>query len=186
MPIGGAVKLTIDNGKVGYVRLPNGGILTTVAGVIDTTYSGVGGAITFYSPKNSTLVDISGSDVHGAIIYNGASNFVYQISSEIESLTANNTDYVDVTGDSNLTELKANLVVTCLAVGCALTAKSIGDILYQAYIDNRENIVYDFSGGTNASETLIETYFDSEYGLVWSSVYNQLVTVNGGTITLNL
>ncbi len=37
--------------------------MTTVAGVIDTTYSGVGGAITFYIEKGSLLIDYSETEL---------------------------------------------------------------------------------------------------------------------------
>ena len=71
----GVVKLTIDSDKIGYVFLPDKTILTTTAGEIDTTYTGVGGSITYYVPKNNTLVEIQSSSVSGNLTYNGTSNF---------------------------------------------------------------------------------------------------------------
>jgi len=64
MPNNGAVKLTIDAGKIGYILLPNGQILTSNgAGVINATYTGATGSITYYVPKNTLLIDYSGTEL---------------------------------------------------------------------------------------------------------------------------
>lgn len=181
---GGTVKLTIDNDKTGDIKLPNGTRLTTTAGEIDTTNTGVGGAITYYIPKNSAMVQLINSGLTGAIIYNGISEFSMSESS-VTSLIANNTDYLDLNGSGSLANLVDGKAVTCTAVGCALTAKSIGDILYAAYIDNRENVVYDFSGGTNADDTAIEAYLNATYGIASILTIVDALNSIGGTITYN-
>ena len=145
------MKLTIDNDKIGYIRLPNGVILQTVAGVINTIYTGVGGGVTYYVPKDATLVDISLSGVSGQSIYDGGL--------ELKTINASN---------------------------CALTAKSIGDILYAAYADNRANVNYNFTGGTSAGATAINAYLTITYGVGITLVaVKAALTGLGGTITNN-
>lgn len=191
---GGAVKLTIDSDKTGYIKLPNGTLLTTVAGVINTTYSGVGGAITYYVPKLGAINDliVSESDLIGAIKYNGIlteshfksnNTFISELILPSSLLiTTNNCNYL-----SNITAPK---VSELYASGCALTAKSIGDILYQAYVDARMNVVYDFSGGTNASweedpVLSIVDYLNNTYGSGMALIIVSALELNGGTILIN-
>lgn len=184
---GGAVKLTIDTDKTGYIKLPNGSILTTVAGVIDTTYTGLGGAITYYVPKIASIVDIGNSDLSGAITYNGVNIFEcwsFNVG-RLKSVIASSAIVIYCHGDTTLTNLVANNAVHIDATGSALTAKSIGDILYAAYVDNRLNVTFEFIGGTNAIETAVNAYLLSTYGVSFDTVGNLLIT-NGGTILIDL
>lgn len=181
------MKLTIDNDKIGYVRLPNGVILQTVSGVINTIYTGVGGRITYYVPKNTSVVNVSESGLTGDIVYNGMSE-IHVIAVPITKLTLNESTIVQSYSNSLLTVIEANKTVTLSASGCALTAKSIGDILYAAYADNRANVNFDFSGGTNAANGLIEDYWLYTYAAPTSvELADVLVSLtgNGGTIQLN-
>jgi hypothetical protein len=181
---GGAVKLTIDAYKVGYVRLPNGTLLTTEADVIDTTYSGVGGAITYYAPKNSTGgVYLFNSALHGALVWTGIDIISIDIDT-VTSLTANNSD-VFTNGSVTLTNLIAPKAVQATCPFCALTDKSIGDILYAAYADNRLAINFNFSEGTNALQGAVNTYLQATYGVTYATVYALLVTTNLGTILID-
>ena len=184
MPTGGAVKLTIDSDKVGYVRLPNGGILTTVAGVIDTTYSGVGGNITYYLPKTNTDTNIDGSDIAGTLTRSSTALFSFVGCINIIGVISEHGLVFNCGGAASLDNLVAPKATTIFASGCALTAKSIGDILYAAYIDNRKNVVFDFSGVTNASYGDLENYWDNNP--TWDSLSNVLTQLrsNGGVITI--
>ena len=182
MPTGGAVKLTIDADKIGYVRLPNGGILTTTAGVINTTYTGVAGRITYYVPKNSS-VDVSSSGLSGEITYNGTQR-ISAISVRITKLTANLSTEIHSYSNSLLSVIEGEKADTVIASNCSLTAKSIGDILYAAYDKNRANVWYEFSGGTNAPYAAIDDYLIENYSLDEDTIVNSLVA-NGGVITLN-
>lgn len=185
---GGAVKLTIDSDKTGYIKLPNGKLLTTVAGVIDTTYTGVGGAITYYVPKVlTTQINVIRQSITGDIVYNGIED-LYIYETFITSLTSNDNNIVDAAYNLNLTTVKATKAFVVTLNQCALTAKSIGDILYQAYIDNREYVVYNFSGGTNApygdSLTGIYKYVLDTYGINLDDLTSVLSDL-GGTFTFN-
>lgn len=184
---GGAVKLTIDSDKTGYIKLPNGTLLTTVAGVIDTTYTGVGGAITYYVPKIIDLVEISASGISGDL--NVTSNAAYDVYIGYNNFTKGikfiNAYRITCLNSPILSVLIAKKAYRIIASTCALTAKSIGDILYQAYVDARMNVVYDFSGGTNANLTQIETYMLSAgYGVTAEDCILALVA-DGGVLTIN-
>lgn len=181
MPTGGAVKLAIDADKIGYVRLPNGGILTTTAGVINTTYTGVGGRITYYVPKNSS-VDVSSSGLSGEITYNGTQR-ISAISVPITKLTANLSTEIHSYSNSLLSVIEGEKAITVVANGCALTAKSIGDILYAAYVDNRANVNYVFTGVTNATYGAIDDYLVNTYPVDIDTVVSVLDVT--GTIQFN-
>lgn len=180
---GGVVKLNIDSDKVGYIFLPNQTVLTTVTGVIYTTYTGVGGRITYYVPKNTTEIDVSSSSLSGVVTYNGTAS-LYCFATLITSLTVLNSEYIDAGQSLLFTNLITPKAVYCKSDLSALTAKSIGDILYAAYIDNRKNVVYDFSGGTNAGTTDIGIYTLAAYGMTLGQLDNPLVA-DGGTVLYN-
>ena len=168
------------------MRLPNGGILATTAGVINYTYTGIRGRITYYVPTNTSIVDVSSSGLSGEIVYNGV-NEIHAISVPITKLTANKSTIIQAYSNSLLTIVEANKVVTLVASGCALTAKSIGDILYQAYIDNRAHVNYVFNGGTNAAYGAIEDYWLATYALSTNVELDDVLTALDvtGTIVLN-
>lgn len=181
---GGAVKLTIDSDKTGYIKLPNGTLLTTVAGVINTTYTGVGGAITYYVPKITVVVVVSSSGLSGDIKSSKHSEFSAS-QCNIKTATLNNCTTISIWNNTNLTSIIAGSAKILDAVGCALTAKSIGDILYHAYVDGREDVIYEFSGGTNANLTQIEAYMlSSGYGVTAEDCILALVA-DGGVLTIN-
>lgn len=188
---GGAVKLSVDTDKTGYIKLPNGTLLTTVAGVINTTYSGIGGNITYYIHKNSVNYDISASDLAGNVTVNicqptvGISTLLSFGCGNITSLNIVNLRKALVYGSSSLSTLIMPHATDLIASSCALTAKSIGDIIYSAYVDNREDVIYDFSSGTNANQTAIAAYMLTTYGLDLSNVLEDLTSGLGGVITLN-
>lgn len=176
------MKLTIDSDKIGYIRLPNGDILQTVAGVINTIYTGIAGGINYYVPKNTSVVNVSESGLTGDIVYNGLSE-IHAIAVPITKLTSNKSTIVQSYGNSALTVIEANKTVTLIASGCALTAKSIGDILYAAYADNRANVNFDFSGGTNAAYGAIDDYLINTYSVDIDTVITALDVT--GTIQFN-
>jgi hypothetical protein len=179
---GGAVKLTIDADKVGYVRLPNGTLLTTVAGVIDTIYSGVGGAITYYIPKDSVIAIIENSGLTGAITTNFAGVISIEGSNAITGITAPYSTHIHCRNMAVLTSLSAPLATTLYANSSALTAKSIGDFLIAASINNpTEAGTADFGGGTSALDTAIDAYLITQ-GTTLAAI---LVVLATWTITLN-
>ena len=180
------VKLTVDNDKTGYIKLPNGTVLATTAGVIDTTYSGVAGEITRYVPKNNVgYISMVGSTTLGDITYTGNKRIEFSVIAGITGFTSNTVDRVVGIGCTHLAKAVLPKSYYINLSGCILTAKSIGDILYSAHVDNRASVVFNFSGGTNANETAIAAYMLSTYNLDLSNVLEDLTSGLGGIITLN-
>jgi hypothetical protein len=182
---GGSVKLTIDSGKTGYVKLPNGNVLTTVSGIIDTTYTGINGEIIYYVPKTTTIAQISASPVYGELKYDGSTH-LYVLGTYINSLIANEITDLDASLCIYLTSIVCAKIETLDASGSSLTAKSIGDLLYNAYLKDFNAISYDFTGGNNALQSAVDTYLKDTYnGLDFDTVYEKLVTDNSGTILID-
>lgn len=164
MPNGGAVKLAIDTDKVGYVRLPTGGVLETVDGAIDAVYNGSEGRITYYVPKDSAVAEFDNANITG-ITGNISTDFAGQckFSSQVylTGITVTETTYLTCIADASLTNLVAPKAVEVYASGCALTAKSIGDFLIAASVNNpTESGIADFSGGTSANKGDIKAYME--------------------------
>lgn len=160
--------------------------MTTVAGVIDTTYTGFGGAITYYVPKNTVDVVIDFSGLGGDLKTDRVGTLVYDLlisKNNVTSVSAHNfIGSLNVSETGGLTNVVAPKSIAVYAQVCALTAKSIGDILYQAYSDNRAHVVFNFTGGTNAINTAISGYLTDTYGVDLFAVETALVA-NGGTVT---
>lgn len=168
------------------MKLPNGNILTTVAGVINHTYTGVGGRITYYVPKNTALVSIEDSGVSGTLTYNGVGDIDITYCPNLDGLISNKSHLVAISNSTNAYNLIAKKAIAISGNACALTAKSIGDILYAAYVDNRANVNFNFIGGTNAGYGAVGAYTSATYGKTSFELINLLVTVNGGTIQINV
>lgn len=173
------IKLTVDSDKTGYIKLPNGTILITTAGAIDTTYSGVSGYVTRYVPKNNTgFISMVGSTTIGEVTYTGNKRIEFSVIAGITGFTSNTVDRVVGIGCTHLVNAvcpKSNYINLS---SCALTAKSIGDILYSAYIDNRQNVYFNFSGGDNALQSDVDAYLLSKYGVSYATIY-ALLDVTG-------
>lgn len=180
----GVIKMTIDSSKVAYAILPNGSVLTTVAGVIDSVYTGTPGYVTFYAPVFGSNVDLTASEILGKIIYNGV-NAINLSGTPISKFTANKTAEIACFGCTVLNSLIAKKAILLDCTNCSLDAKSIGDILYAAYLDNRLEIAYIFTGGNNALQSDVNAYLLANYGVTYATVYALLVTTNGGTITID-
>ena len=181
---GGTVKLIIDNDKTGYVLLPNGLILTTTAGKIDTTYTGIGGFRTVYVPKSNVgVVGINSSSIGGDITATGDTDYEFSLCPNLTGVIYNGIGTLSCVGDPLLATLIAPNNSYINATSCALTAKSIGDILYFAYLDDRQNVFYDFSGGTSASEGDVDTYLIATYGVDLNSIITVLDVT--GSISIN-
>lgn len=166
LPTNGVVNLTIGASEIGYAILPNKYLYTTVAGTFTEIYTGTPGKLSFYIPKTAPIVYIDSTAITGEIIFNG--------NAELRA-----------SGIAGLTSIIAENTVLVVATGCALTAKSIGDMLHLSAAANSEDCKYTFTGGTSAGEVAINAYLQSEYGQTLAEIVAILVTTNGGTITLN-
>jgi len=236
------IYLAVDSNKICYVVQPSGAVLTSTAGVIDTTWGGSAGFISFISPKNSSSITISLSDVSGnlrtdfigdlfvsstyitglwarksrkviselcpdltnlysdeaieVLVSNCANlesvlcpkvNIFYGTGcSNLNNINAPIGDYISIPNCIKLSNLSANKVSFIYAHNCALTDKSVGDILYNAYEDDRLAVNFDFSGGTSALQGAVNTYLQATYaGLTLTTVMARLVTTNLGTVTID-
>jgi hypothetical protein len=122
--------------------------------------------LTYYVPKDTAEVSILSSEVEGQLTYNGYAAF-------------------DVSGNTLLTSLVADNVKTIVASVCALTAKSIGDILYKANSIATEDYYLAFNGGGNAIQSQVNTYLLDTYSASYATIYTNLVTILGGTILID-
>lgn len=184
---GATVKFEIDANKTGYIKLPNGTILTTVAGIINTTYTGVGGAITFYSPKSNTNeVVVDGVPVHGTINTNIYDLYIAGISQIVGVICSENTMSIKNPGNINQAVLIAQKATVVDVTGCSIEAKYIGDVIYKAYSESRVNVNFKFGGGSNASmSSAVNPYFTATYGLSVFDVIDALIYTYGGVVTYN-
>lgn len=168
---------------IGYIRLPNGVILQTVDGVIDTIYTGAAGAIDYYVPK-FTAIDISESGISGNITTNGTDDVIANDCILLTSINAPLARYVNGGYCTLLTEINAPLANQITAINSSLTAKTIGDILHSAYVANKHYVYFNFISGSNANATAINAYLLATYGVTFTTVKNALVAL-GGTILNN-
>ena len=166
IPTGGSVNLSIEANKKGIVRLPDGNYLDTVDGVINETYTGDEGGITYFVDNTSNSVSLISSGLKGAIECTGDNPLYLAGNSALTSIVANGSRIVD-------------------ANNCSLTAKAIGDLLYAAFVFNFMDCYFDFTGGSNALESEVTDSLLSVHNMAYSDVYTTLVTVNGGTILID-
>lgn len=180
----GVVKLIIDTAKIGYIILPNGTVLTTVAGVINTIYTGAGGSIGIYFPKNIETVNLTGCQISGDIVYSGYS--AINISgTPATGFTSTSSPQIAMFAADYVSKLVSPKVILLDARSCSLSRKYIGDVLYAAYQDNRAGINFLLTGGSNAIQSEVDTYLQATYGVTYATVYALLVTTNLGTILID-
>jgi len=159
------IYLEVDSNKICYVVQPSGAVLTSTAGVIDTTWGGSAGKVVLVIPKTTTIVttDKTGSyssDFTGDFSCNLNAIYLSSGSSFSSYTTPNATIQVNFGASSSLTDFYAPKIATNIfASGCALTAKSIGDFLISASINNpTASATANFGLGTNANRDAINAY----------------------------
>jgi hypothetical protein len=135
-------------------------------------------------PKTNLGVSLSNSGLTGNISYNGVTN-LYASECYLLSVTSETYNTLIVNINYSLANIIAPKAKVINANLCALTDKSIGDILYAAYADNRLAINFNFSEGTNALQGAVNTYLQATYGVTYATVYALLVTTNLGTILID-
>lgn len=193
----GVMNLTVYADKTCYIIAPDGSVITSTDGVINTTWGGSDGKVTLIVPKNQ-FINITASDFIGSLktdipdisanacnyltsihalkatyiscstcasLTNIYSDFAYINCSSsilIESLSMPLSTSIRASGAISLSTLNIPFGRSLVCDGCALTAKSIGDFLIAASVNNPTVAgVANFSGGTNASYGEIQTYFTS-------------------------
>jgi hypothetical protein len=154
------VYLEVDNNKVCYVILPNGGILTSTSGVINYDWEGEAGRVKLIVPKDSTLLKIAESKFIGGLTAEEAGIINTGLSTLITRVIAPHATQMYISSCPLLAEFTAPIATVVSASICALTAKSIGDYLWLGVYTNNPTAsgTADFSGGTNATAEDITTY----------------------------
>jgi len=132
------------------------------------------GSVTYIVPKNNTATGISISAISGDITTTIANALYSSINNNLRSIVANNLLTLTAYSCPSLTSVIAPKVVSCDVHNCSLTAKAIGEILYAAYFDDRQNVYFNFSGGTNANSTSIDSYLQATYGVALAAVVLRL------------
>jgi len=178
------IYLKVDSDKSCYVILPDGSVLISAAGIIDTDWTGAAGKIKLVIPKNLTdTFTISNSDFIGnikflqtttsvnavncnniAIIYaDGTDLLACYDSDTLYALSAASATIISCYGNIALENLYAPNAVSVLANYCALTAKSIGDFLFYAKANNPTAVgaIANFSDGTNANKKAVAEYINN-------------------------
>jgi len=174
--------LSINADKKGWIQLPNGTYVETVNGLVNATAT-ISGAVTYFMPKDNTEASISTSAISGEITTDMANTLYSQGCANLTSIVANNLQSLNAINNSSLTSIIAPKAVYCNVLNCSLTAKAIGEILYAAYLEDRQNVYFDFSGGTNAGDNAIESYLMATYSVSVLDVIDRLDIT--GTIILN-
>lgn len=168
------VYLAVDSDKVCYVILPSGEVLTSTAGVINYDWTGNAGRVKLIVPKNTSTIGLTSSD------FNIKSKFVgkfetiicdnhnlsidIRANSLITSVVAKNATIVDITNSTGITSVVSGNAINLYALGCSLTAKSIGDFLFAAAANNpTASGVANFAGGNNATYSSVSNYIKATY-----------------------
>jgi len=169
---GGTVHLSIDIDKTGYVFLPNGTMLTTIGGLIDTTYSGVGGKITYIIPKNAVVAILTGGYTAGDVVTDFAGELAFGGNSFLTSITANNTTSLICNDCALLTTISVNKADVIEAPRCHLTDKAIADIIIAAANEPTvQDVVFDFTEYANATYGSVFIYANTNYGIDLNEAY---------------
>ena len=119
------VFLAVDADKICYVVLPNGTILTSIEGTIDTTWTGAAGAVTLIKSKDTSVLDMTNSDYIGNLITTQSGSLQTVDCASLTSISAPNATSIDAYGCTSLTSLSAQNAIYIEASGCtSLTSLS--------------------------------------------------------------
>jgi hypothetical protein len=181
----GAVNIEIDADKVCHYIGPDGEVVTSTDGKIETTWGGDPGNVILLIPKNSYVLHLcsagaigTASDFSGDFVTNFAGLVQLSDCALLTSVNAPNAFEVICDGCAALTDvsaLKANILDCSNCV--SLTAQSIYDALDNAYKLAQGGIVdgdYDFSGATTG---IVTATISQRHGIS----YNDIITYLSGT-----
>jgi len=182
------IYLEVDSDKICYVTLPNGTLLTSTSGVINYDWEGIAGAVRLILPKDSSVLATVGGSLTLFADYTG--DFVSEIPFDVnvffvgcdlssistkanapidassslflESVIANETSELYLDDCASLESFEADNTTTIVAKRCKITAKSIGDFLIAASVNNPiASGTANFSDGTNANKKAVAEYINN-------------------------
>jgi len=180
------IYLKVDTDKFCHVILPNGDVLESTAGVIDSDWQGVEGSIVLIVQKNTELFNIDELGVGtfaliaNSLTINLTAEIIVRGSQGIDNLralhatkinasncllrsvSATNVNYLELFNSPQLNDFYSPYATYVNGSNSAITAKSIGDFLIAASVNNpTANGEADFSGVTNALFANIALYMHS-------------------------
>ena len=117
----------IDPDKTGYIVLPDGTILTSVAGTFSDTWEGSAGSVIFIFPKTNSLINIESVQVIGVLTTAYGNNIL-------------------CSGSLGITGINAPLATDISASGCAITAANANIIFLNADANGEKDGTIDVSG----------------------------------------
>lgn len=176
------VYVEVDLDKKAYVILPDGSVLTSTSGIINTTWIGVAGSITLIKPKVTSKFSISESAFIGDLETKSA----YLNCDSCRSLTSISAPKATTLFGSNcisLTSISAQKATTLFGNNCiSLTTSSIYSILdnaYSLFLKGELNGILNFSGTTSVIDV---SKISPIHGISYNSIITSMV---GWTITVN-
>lgn len=180
------VYLEVDSDKTCKVVLPDNTVLTSTAGVINTTWAGAAGAVTLIAQKDRTKLNLGDyedtseifADFSGILTDNYSNIFSSSGCSLLTGVSANKATDIDVSYCSLLVAISAPISPIINASESAITAASIALQVRSAILNitDLSSINYIYSGGTNASYATLSAQAQSDI---------QAIITAGGTVTYN-
>jgi hypothetical protein len=180
----GAVNIEIDADKVCHYIGPDGEVVTSTDGKIETTWGGDPGKVILLIPKNSYVLHLgsagaigTASDFSGDFVTNFAGLVQLADCALLTSVNAPNTSELICAGCAALTDvsaLKANILDCSNCV--SLAEQSIYDALDNAYKLAQGGMIegdYDFSGATTG---IVTSTISQMHGIS----YNDIITYLSG------
>ena len=170
------VFLAVDSDKSCKVILPDGSILTSTEGTIDTTWTGAAGAVTLIKNKDTSVFDMTNSDYIGNLITTQSDLLQTTDCASLTSISAPNVIDIYAGGCTSLTSLSAPNATYIDAFGCDLTAVAIAALLAELVATGNEDGTLDISGGSTA-----------DYGIWSAQAQADAATLDsrGWTLTYN-
>jgi len=188
------IYIEVDNDKIAWAKFKNtdGVYFTsgTTAGILDTIANLKASNSLLIIPKTTSLLkltdNVGGSEFKGNFITNLPLTNLYLAGCLFSSVIANKlSDSLNVSTQPSLTTFSAHFAYNVDANGCSLTAKCIGDWLFDAARNNpNESGSCDFSGGTNADMSNIALYMFGDndgsnvVGFIEDNLPNYTITFN--------
>lgn len=165
------ISVEVDSDKTAYVIQPDGTILTSVTGLIDTTWVGVAGSVTLIVPKDSSWINLgNGGDIGVACDFVGI-------------LNVNNPLTVEINGSQNIEGIDAQNSTNVQCSDCpSFTADSVKlliDNAYSLFLNGQLTGIIN-AGGTTVGIDIID--ISTVHVLSYSAII-QIMT--GWTITIN-
>ena len=195
----GKISIQVDTDKTVYCKTPNGAILTSTDGIIDTTWGGSLGSVVIAVEKSTTRFALNddwdtgsiGSDFIGALNPNLSADVIASSCTSLTSLSAPLATEVYASYCTSLTSLSAPLATTVVANGSpALTSLSapLATYIYASSCTSLTSLsaplattVYANSCPALSAQSIYDA-LDNAYTLALGSVTDGILDFGGTTV----